>query len=433
MIGSLMFYALSVSLLLALAGGLLDYIAGLRHGTRRWIWTAALVATIGLTAAAPWHTTVRMTGVEQTPAGTREAEAGSDAVSVQWTVLSAGMRDSLGATMTAAARFDAIFASVWIGTSSVLAGVFAVGCVALSRRRRQWREAAVNDVAVLVSTDTGPAVVGLASPRIVLPDWVLGLDAESVNTILRHEREHVRAGDTWLMHLAIVSVLLMPWNPVVWWMASRLRLAVELDCDARVLEDAADRTEAVAYGELLLAVAARRSHQHLFASPALTESTSTLTKRITAMFPTLVRFAHVRATASAGAALGLLMLVALVPIPRVAAQTPAPTEDAPPFGAGAYRPEEVPVLRAPVPRETPKPRYTREAMRARIEGNVSVEIVVGVDGTVTDARIVESLDTEYGLDEAALEAAKQWVFRPGSLDGRAVPVIVTLKLSFTIH
>ena len=117
----------------------------------------------------------------------------------------------------------------------MLTALMLVGAMTLARQRRQWREAIVSGEPALLSPTTGPAVVGLLSPRIVLPGWALGLDAASLDLILRHEREHVRAHDQWLMRVAVLAVTVMPWNPLVWWMASRLRLAVELDYDARVL------------------------------------------------------------------------------------------------------------------------------------------------------------------------------------------------------
>ena len=79
------------------------------------------------------------------------------------------------------------------------------------------------------------------------------------------------------------------------------------------------------------------------------------------------------------------------------------------------------------------PKYTSEAMRAKIQGRVEVQLVVGVDGKVQRARVTESLDKVYGLDEAALEAAKQFRFTPGTLNGKAVPVAVNLSLSFALH
>jgi periplasmic protein TonB len=55
------------------------------------------------------------------------------------------------------------------------------------------------------------------------------------------------------------------------------------------------------------------------------------------------------------------------------------------------------------------------------------------DGTVGDARIIRSLDQRFGLDQEAIAAAKKWRFRPGLLNGKPVPVIVTIELSFMLR
>jgi protein TonB len=86
-----------------------------------------------------------------------------------------------------------------------------------------------------------------------------------------------------------------------------------------------------------------------------------------------------------------------------------------------------------VPVRQVRPQYTSAAMSARLAGSVWVECVVLPDGSVGDARVVRSIDARLGLDEEALKAARQWRFRPGTLNGRAVPVRVTIELSFSIY
>ena len=80
-----------------------------------------------------------------------------------------------------------------------------------------------------------------------------------------------------------------------------------------------------------------------------------------------------------------------------------------------------------------KPQYTAEAMRAKVQGLVTVECVVLPGGTVGDARIIRSLDPIFGLDQEAIAAAKKWRFKPGLLNGKPVPVIVTIELTFTLR
>jgi periplasmic protein TonB len=80
------------------------------------------------------------------------------------------------------------------------------------------------------------------------------------------------------------------------------------------------------------------------------------------------------------------------------------------------------------------PAYTNEAMRSRIQGLVVLEAVILANGTVGQLRVVRSLDAGMGLDQEALKAAKNWVFRPArDRAGNAVPVRVTLELEFTLR
>jgi protein TonB len=79
------------------------------------------------------------------------------------------------------------------------------------------------------------------------------------------------------------------------------------------------------------------------------------------------------------------------------------------------------------------PRYTSEAMRARIQGAIMVECVVQTSGVCTDIRVKRSFDPAFGLDQEAIKAAAQWRFRPGTLRGEAVPVIVTMEIAFALR
>jgi TonB family protein len=78
-----------------------------------------------------------------------------------------------------------------------------------------------------------------------------------------------------------------------------------------------------------------------------------------------------------------------------------------------------------------KPQYTAEAMRARVEGLVEVEAIVLTDGSVGDVRIIRSLNA--GLDRNAVLAVHHWKFRPATVNGQAVPVIVAIELTFCLR
>jgi TonB family protein len=80
-----------------------------------------------------------------------------------------------------------------------------------------------------------------------------------------------------------------------------------------------------------------------------------------------------------------------------------------------------------------EPRYTADAMLAKVQGHVWLDCVVLPDGTVGDVEIVRSLDSTFGLDREAVRAVRQWRFRPGTRNGMPVAVLVTIELSFTLR
>jgi protein TonB len=100
-------------------------------------------------------------------------------------------------------------------------------------------------------------------------------------------------------------------------------------------------------------------------------------------------------------------------------------------GGGAYRPGNG--VDSPVPVFQPKPQYTSQAMRAKIQGTVLLECIVQPDGTVGKVSVLRSLDPTFGLDQEAIKAARSWRFKPGMRRGEPVAVLVTIEMAFTLR
>jgi hypothetical protein len=132
---------------------------------------------------------------------------------------------------------------------------------------------------VRIAPAAGPAVVGLVAAEIVVPRWLLGRAEHEQQLVIAHEREHLRARDHLALAAGCLGVALMPWHPAVWWMLRRLRLAIELDCDARVLRRG---VPASTYGTTLIDLAGQCTGFRL-AATALAEAGSHLERRILAM------------------------------------------------------------------------------------------------------------------------------------------------------
>lgn len=76
------------------------------------------------------------------------------------------------------------------------------------------------------------------------------------------------------------------------------------------------------------------------------------------------------------------------------------------------------------------PQYSAEALRAKLEGSVAVSLIVGVDGTPRDIKVVRSLG--MGLDEKAVEAIGSWRFAPGDKEGNPVAVLAKVEVNFRL-
>jgi TonB family protein len=85
-------------------------------------------------------------------------------------------------------------------------------------------------------------------------------------------------------------------------------------------------------------------------------------------------------------------------------------------------------IRPPIKIKDVAPVYPAIARSARVTGAVTVEATIGEDGKVADARVVKSVPL---LDQAALDAVRQWEYRPTLLNGVPVPVVVTVVINFT--
>ena len=76
------------------------------------------------------------------------------------------------------------------------------------------------------------------------------------------------------------------------------------------------------------------------------------------------------------------------------------------------------------------PEYPEEARRARLEGFVILQAIIDRQGNVRDAEVLRGLD--LSLDQAALEAVRQWKYTPSYYNGEAVEVIVTVNVVFRL-
>ena len=101
--------------------------------------------------------------------------------------------------------------------------------------------------------------------------------------------------------------------------------------------------------------------------------------------------------------------------------TPRPAPSAPIRVSGDIVP--------PTKVKTVNPVYPAGAVSGKVQGQVWIEATIGPDGKVQAAKVLRSIPQ---LDQAALDAVRQWEFTPTLLNGVAVPVIMTVTVSFSL-
>jgi len=107
---------------------------------------------------------------------------------------------------------------------------------------------------------------------------------------------------------------------------------------------------------------------------------------------------------------------------------PEPPPPPPPTPRAPVRPGGD--LRPPTRIKDVQPVYPAIAQSARVQGVVIVEAIIGTDGKVRDARVLRSIPL---LDQAAVDAVRQWEYTPSRLIGVSVPVIITVTVNFILR
>lgn len=88
-------------------------------------------------------------------------------------------------------------------------------------------------------------------------------------------------------------------------------------------------------------------------------------------------------------------------------------------------------VKAPEVTKRVEPKYTDAARKASLKGVVIVEATIDKHGNVDRVKVIKGLG--MGLSEQAIDAVKQWKFRPGTLNGEPVDVLFNLTVNFTLQ
>jgi beta-lactamase regulating signal transducer with metallopeptidase domain len=381
MISDVMVYGGKVALLIGLAALALEQVAAWRGFPRRGLWAAALVLSLALPALGllvpkpamalrPSVINPSLSSVAEPRVVTRESRAADTAASTA--IKSQPQQRHL--TRLNGALLEQVLLTIWVASPAGLLIFYAHVWLRLRMVARHWRREQIDDQVVWVTEALGPAVWGFIKPVMLMPQWVLDAPTHTRALVFAHEREHIAARDPAMLLLGLVLVVIAPWNILLWWQLQRLRFAIEVDCDARVLRRGGDAT---AYGEMLLAVGERRTLMPVGAI-ALTEPASQLLRRIRILTADLPK----RGKWAVAAAVGL----------SVASLAVAAEFQAPVLRVSSISQEAVAVaLRKPPVGEDPRLADVQNLVRATYPemfnasappGSVLVTLLLNQDGTL---------------------------------------------------
>jgi TonB family protein len=336
---------------------------------------------------------------------------------------------------------DRVLLCMWFAGSVLLLLRYVRVWRAVHALRRTAESRRVDGVEVLVSRDVGPAVVGVRNAAVLLPHAVLELDAPLRALVLRHEEEHRRARDTWLLLALAMCVAAMPWNVALWWIAHRARLALEVDCDARVLAGGGNATR---YVQVLLLAAQRTSAAPL--TPMLVASRTHLERRIMAMQERTAQQMEGRrhTLRIAGATAACVVALAVACSSPIADQTATPNaEDATsPNSSLPAKPQvtspDQPYFEFQVEKQvttapgSAQPKYPEMLKSANVEGDVLAQFVVDTTGRAIVSTFKVLKSTHDLFTKSVRAALPEMRFTPAEIGGRKVKQLVQQPFTFGI-
>jgi TonB family protein len=265
-----------------------------------------------------------------------------------------------------------------------------------------------------------PASYGLVNPAILVPANWPDRDPEARRAAIAHELIHIKRLD-WLAQIAEELLIAAFWfNPAIRAVVRRIRLAREQLVDAAAI-DSTSQPE-----QYLQALIAFTTVDKRFIPVTSFTAAEQLRQRIQAIQKES-NMQYRNTTRNLFPALALLASAAVLTtwsLPlrsAVVAQKDADLGNVYKFGDGVKGPELIHKVEPP---------YAPAAKQARIEGTTVLSVVIDKEGVPHTVQVKKSLDA--GLDQNAIDAVKQWRFRPAWLNGQPVAVQATVEVKFRL-
>ncbi len=376
-----------------------------------YYWQGLLLAVLALPLLQPEAGRVILAGELTVTAGWLDGLAANGAGGETWTayrllLLAVGLGTlvrlawlGLGLSRLRSLRRDAVLAALSPAVS------------------RAFEDAGTRARLLVSGRVEGPVTFGWRDPVILLPAGVLELAPEAQRGIVCHELLHVRRRD-WLCALFEEAVRALLWfHPAVWMLLARIALSREQVVDREVVRRIGSRR---VYLEALRAVASRSWQAAVPGLPFfhrghLRERVAHLCQEVSMSRPRITTLVTTFA--------GLLALTAILGVLAFPMTGTAWAGAKPVKVEGAIQP--------PKALQTVSPVYPAEEKESKVEGQVVTEVVINEQGQVESVK-VETSSGNANLDQAAVDAIRQWTFEPATLNGKPVAVFYRLTTNFEL-
>ena len=334
--------------------------------------------------------------------------------------------DALPANVPVASAFPVawMFIAVWSAGASIALCRLALHYVrvlrAVAPMPRSWREMIAAAAPRLPSRcirvhAAGPAVLWAWWTLVLLPpDFDTRFDDAARRLVLHHELTHVRRGDALWVLIAEFACAMLWFHPLAWIALPRFRLDQELACD--------ERTLSVLRGNASIYARALFDSVAMPATPALIPwlSEPQLKERIAMISikrPGALRRRSGFAAMAVLLASGLLVAGGGNPVRAATHASPASV------------PPSVDVTK----KNANPPSYPQEAINAKQQGIVMLDVMVDAAGNVKSVGIdPRKTNAPAALQTSALQAAAGWKFNPGSRNGKAVGGMVQVPVTYSL-
>jgi TonB family protein len=397
------------------------------------VWVGALLgeAMLPVVSLLPWE---RMDIAWPWHFHAQQAAHGSVVVEVGSGVASEGLRFppallglTVGLYATVTLYFAARFVWRWLRLRELERSAHAVILTgaAESAWRRGTRWFGVERVALVQARQIfAPLTMGIAKKCVMLPSkMVAEFPHGELETVIGHELAHVKRMD-FAKNLAYELLSLgVSYHPGVWFTRQRLTESREMVCDAMAAEVSGSKEYAQSLLKLAGLLLQGKTVRVPYAIGVL--DSSTLERRLMKLTEMKQEIGRVRR----GVALGACVVLGVAAATSAVALRVGVDQK----GSDTQKPVHSVMVKADVMQKQivtkVPPVYPQEAKAERIQGKVVLEAVIGKDGHVEHLKVVSG---PKELQQSALDAVRQWVYKPYLVNGNAVDVTTTVNVTYTL-